>query len=118
MKAKRSGLSHQLSATTSQRRSATRKTVSILSITILCLCLPAFGLAQVPQMINYQSRVSVGGTNFDGTGQFKFALVNSTGGVSFWSNDGQQCQRRPANLGCACDVTGATVQTNRTRRLL
>jgi hypothetical protein len=29
-----------------------------------------------PQLINYQARVAVGGVNFDGPGQFKFALVN------------------------------------------
>ncbi len=46
----------------------------------------AFG--QVPQLINYQGRVVVGTTNFDGTGQFKFALVNNNGTVTFWSNDG------------------------------
>jgi hypothetical protein len=44
--------------------------------------------AQVPQLINYQGRVTVGTTAFNGTGQFKFALVNSTGSTSFWSNDG------------------------------
>ena len=32
--------------------------------------------ADVPHLLNYQGRVAVGGTNFDGTGQFKFALVN------------------------------------------
>jgi hypothetical protein len=44
--------------------------------------------AQVPQLINYQGRVAVGTTNFNGTGQFKFALVNATGTTSYWSNDG------------------------------
>ncbi len=44
--------------------------------------------AQVPQLINYQGRVAVGGTNFDGSGQFKFALVSGDGTSSFWSNDG------------------------------
>lgn len=44
--------------------------------------------AQVPQLINYQGRVTVGGTNFDGTGKFKFALVNATGSTNYWSNDG------------------------------
>jgi hypothetical protein len=34
--------------------------------------------AQVPQLINYQGRVVVGTTNFSGTGQFKFALINGT----------------------------------------
>ena len=54
----------------------------------ILFCLPGAGIAQVPQLINYQGRVTVGGTNFDGIGQFKFALVNGSGGVSFWSNDG------------------------------
>jgi hypothetical protein len=57
------------------------------------LCLLSFALTartqgQVPQMINYQGRVSVGNTNFNGTGQFKFAFVNGLGNVSYWSNDG------------------------------
>lgn len=34
-------------------------------------------LAQVPQKINYQGRVAVAGVNFDGPGQFKFALVDA-----------------------------------------
>jgi hypothetical protein len=43
--------------------------------------------AQVPQLINYQGRVVVGTTNFDGSGQFKFALVNTAGTTTYWSND-------------------------------
>src|SRR3954464_10587079 len=43
--------------------------------------------AQVPQLINYQGRVVVGTTNFNGAGQFKFALVNANGTQTFWSND-------------------------------
>ena len=41
-------------------------------------------------MINYQGRVAVGdpAVNFDGTGLFKFALVDSSGSISDWSNDG------------------------------
>jgi hypothetical protein len=88
MKANLSAFSNQLSATTNQRRSNTMKTVSIIILVILCLCLPGIVLAQVPQMINYQGRVSVGGTNFDGTGQFQFALVDSAGTTNYWSNDG------------------------------
>lgn len=41
---------------------------------------------QVPGIINYQGRVTVDGTNFDGTGQFKFALVDGTGATTYWSN--------------------------------
>lgn len=44
--------------------------------------------AQVPQIINYQGRVAVGTVNFNGSGLFKFALVNAAGTTTFWSNDG------------------------------
>ncbi len=44
--------------------------------------------AQVPQVINYQGRITVGGTNYDTTGVFKFALVNTAGTVNYWANDG------------------------------
>ena len=40
------------------------------------LLLPPAALAQVPQLLNYQGRIAVNGTNFTGTGQFKFALVD------------------------------------------
>jgi hypothetical protein len=53
-------------------------------LSVLCATLPA----QVPQIINYQGRVLVGPTNFNGAGQFKFALVNNTGTTTYWSNDG------------------------------
>ncbi|MDZ4405425.1 hypothetical protein [Prosthecobacter sp.] len=44
--------------------------------------------AQVPQLISYQGRVAVGTMNFEGTGQFKFALMNADGSTTYWSNDG------------------------------
>jgi len=44
--------------------------------------------AQVPQIINYQGRITVGGTNYDATGLFKFALVNNVGTLNYWANDG------------------------------
>ena len=44
---------------------------------LLCLVFTAHVVAaQVPGLLNYQGRVAVEGTNFTGTGQFKFALVN------------------------------------------
>ncbi|MEY3480819.1 MAG: hypothetical protein RIQ71_1594, partial [Verrucomicrobiota bacterium] len=42
--------------------------------------------AQVPSILNYQGRITIGGTNFDGTGQFKFAFVNGDGSVVYWRN--------------------------------
>jgi len=44
--------------------------------------------AAVPQVLNHQGRIAVGRVNFDGSGQFKFALVNANGSISYWSNDG------------------------------
>src|ERR1051325_2785790 len=60
----------------------------IFSFTLLMATLIFESKAQVPQLINYQGRVAVGGTNFNGNGGFKFALVNSNASVTFWSNDG------------------------------
>jgi hypothetical protein len=63
------------------------KTHRILSI-LASLVLISSATAQVPPLINYQGRVIIGSSNYSGTGQFKFALVNSNGTVSFWSNNG------------------------------
>lgn len=66
-------------------------TTRLLSLSSLCaLLLATAGLlrAQVPPILNYQGRVAVDGTNFEGSGQFKFALVNAAGTTTFWSNDG------------------------------
>ena len=44
--------------------------------------------AAVPQLLNHQGRIAVAGVNFNGSGQFKFALVDATGLITYWSNDG------------------------------
>lgn len=41
-----------------------------------------------PTAVSYQGKVSISGAPFSGTGYFKFALVDSAGTTSFWSNDG------------------------------
>ena len=67
------------------------KTTAILRALALVLTLTSTALhAQVPQIINYQGRVAVGSpaVNFDGSGAFKFALVNTDGTTTYWSNDG------------------------------
>jgi trimeric autotransporter adhesin len=48
---------------------------SITSILVLAATL-CHTLAEVPRTISYQGRVQIGGTNFSGTGLFKFALVS------------------------------------------
>ena len=44
--------------------------------------------SQVPGLLSHQGRLTVHGTNFTGTAQFKFALVNAPGDTTFWSHDG------------------------------
>ena len=63
--------------------------------------------AQVPQVINYQGRVAVGSpaVNFDGTGSFKFALVNTDGTTSYWSNDGTSTAGNPPTAAVTLPVT-------------
>ena len=48
------------------------------TLIFIIVLVPAF--AEVPPLINYQGKISVGGVDFNGNGQFKFALVN--GGVN------------------------------------
>ena len=67
---------------------------------VLLLALAVFGFlaaplrAQVPQILNYQGRITVGPTNFNGSGQFEFALVTTNGSTTttYWSNDGTNGQ--------------------------
>jgi len=67
-----------------------RRTPRRAAFTALVLALGLAGqflLAQVPSVISYQGRVKTGGSDFTGTGQFKFALIDATGANTFWSND-------------------------------
>ncbi|MCE9612850.1 MAG: formylglycine-generating enzyme family protein [Lentisphaerae bacterium] len=48
----------------------------VFILTSSFILLPSPSPAQVPGLLNYQGRVVVNGTNFTGTGQFKFALVD------------------------------------------
>jgi hypothetical protein len=61
--------------------------------------------AAVPQQLNHQGRVAVNGVNFEGNGQFKFALVNANGSVSYWSNDGTSSAGSEPTLPVTLPVT-------------
>jgi hypothetical protein len=51
-----------------------------------------------PTAVSYQGQVKVGGSPYDGTGYFKFAVVDSAGSTSYWSNDGSSVAgSEPAN---------------------
>lgn len=58
-----------------------------LASLLCCLIIPQVARG-VPQLIGYQGRVTVDGSLFEGTGQFRFALVNGDGSATWWSNDG------------------------------
>ncbi len=59
-------------------------------LSCLVIFFVTYAQAQVPGLVNYQGRVSVGTTNFNSppNGLFKFALTNSTGSTYYWTNDG------------------------------
>jgi hypothetical protein len=44
--------------------------------------------AGAPTVVSYQGKVTVNGIPYTGTGYFKFAVVNSAGDTTYWSNDG------------------------------
>ena len=60
--------------------------MNVLILAVFLAALPA--TAQVPGIISHQGKVTVGGTNYTGTGLFRFALVNAAGTTTYWSNDG------------------------------
>jgi hypothetical protein len=79
--------------------------IILLTLALPCLLLVDIAHAQVPPLLNYQGRVAVGTTNFNGTGQFKFALVNATGTTTFWSNDGTSSAGGEPAAAVALSVT-------------
>lgn len=72
-----------------------RKPLVALAGLALLLAHTAPLAAQVPAMLNYQGRVLVNGTNFTGSGQFKFALVQGAGPTLLWKNDGSGGNTEP-----------------------
>ena len=55
--------------------------------------------AEVPQIIQFQSSISVGGSAYNGTGRFKFAFIDPHKAVTYWSNDGSSSSAsEPAGL--------------------
>jgi len=51
-----------------------------------------------PSVVAYQGEVQVSGTPYDGTGYFKFAVVDSMG-TTYWSNDGTSDGEPAASVG-------------------
>lgn len=55
---------------------------------LVCMLLGQAAFAQDLVMFSYQGRVKVHGQAFTGNGKFKFAIVNTSGNTTLWSNDG------------------------------
>ena len=49
----------------------------------------------MPTTVSFQGTVSANGQPFNGTGHFKFAIVNAAGSQAFWSNDGANLSTEP-----------------------
>ena len=68
-------------------RSYTRLGFVIKTQCLLGMLVCSLLMAQVPAMLNYQGNISVGGSPFEGQGQFKLALVNSDASSIYWGSD-------------------------------
>lgn len=81
------------------------KTLLARALALLCFASVTELHAQVPQLINYQGRLSVGNGSFNGSGMFKFALVDTTGANTYWSNDGTSTAGSQPTAAVAVTVT-------------
>ena len=66
----------------------------------------SFGLHAVPAVLNYAGQVAVNGQPFDGQGLFKFALVNTDGNATYWSNDGSSANGSEPAVHVGIPVNG------------
>ncbi len=65
------------------------KTTDTILVLLSTSLLTASSLAvQPPGILNYQGVITADGLPFNGTGLFKFALVDAAGTTAYWSNDG------------------------------
>ena len=64
-----------------------KNTIKASFTSFAVLTLASVGQAQVPEIITYEGFVTSEGTNFNGEGYFKFALIDNTP-ETYWSNDG------------------------------
>ena len=66
----------------------------------------AISVHAVPPVINYAGQVAVDGKAFDGYGLFKFALVNTDGTTTYWSNDGTSVDGSEPGASVSVPVNG------------
>ena len=66
----------------------------------------AISVQAVPPVLNYAGQVAVNGEAFDGNGLFKFALVNTDGTTTYWSNDGTSVDGSEPQVSVSVSVNG------------
>jgi hypothetical protein len=59
-----------------------------------------------PTVVSYQGQVKVNGSPYNGSGYFKFAVVDSVGSTSYWSNDGTSAAGSEPGGGVELAVSG------------
>jgi hypothetical protein len=77
-----------------------------IALWILAQILLSFSAQAVPPVLNYAGQVTVNGEAFDGNGLFKFALVNTDGTTTYWSNDGTSVDGSEPQASVAIPVSG------------
>jgi microcystin-dependent protein len=89
----------------------------LLTVTALLVLLCVVGLvragplaeplspADVPTMVSYQGHVTVSSQVYNGTGFFKFAIVDVSGTTTYWSNDGTSSSGGEPTNGTPLTVT-------------
>ncbi len=59
----------------------------VIGVVLAVLAVINYAAADTPTTIDYYGEVRVNGIPFNGTGNFKFAIVDSTDATTYWSND-------------------------------
>lgn len=76
----------------SQLTQMSTKLLNLAFAVATCLCLNPSAAVEptpaVPSVLNHQGRIAVENVNFEGAGQFRFALVDAAATRTYWSNDG------------------------------
>jgi len=55
---------------------------------LVCIVLVCGPVMAVPWTMEYQGKINVNGQPFSGNGLFRFALMDESGTIAFWTNDG------------------------------
>jgi len=90
--------------------------LNCFKVALLFILVTVHAQGQAPGIMSYQGRVTVGGTNFNGTGQFKFSLVNGAGATTYWSN-GINAVSLPVNKGLYSVMLGDVAIPNMTNSI-